>query len=428
LFELAPEGELGMLLESDYVDRKIDVIQYMIAMGYDARQWDGKYYNAGVIVLSKCHRGLFVQPQTENSHFKEQTYLNLMISRTKTKVFPLPYRFNRMYFMDWLYGEHRCDCYLIHYAGVQLLGSEDEYLKMVATDRATWEHTRPHYRFCKHVAFVPQGNLSEQIATEPVIRYARDVAYRGDQIAIISGRPRLFRHLDLDIYPTGDQVPNINRYLPCYNLTNPARPPLAIDAQRVHAIDYASLNMLGIELPLAYRRPMLSVDPQARAAMLGKLGSRSPDDLVVMHPGRVAAGGDQDAAAWQSIARAMVEHGLQVALVGSRASDELPIVEFDVAGCVDLVDTLSLDEIIALVSEAPVLLSNDSAAVQIAGAFDRWIGLVGSTRHPEYVLPWRHGSQYFRGQAVTGGDERGERRFPEPMAVVDFVRMALQKS
>jgi hypothetical protein len=420
LFGLVPEGELGMLLESEYVDRRIDVIQYMIAVGYDARAWDGKYYNAGVMVLSPCHRDLFTQPTSETNHIKEQTYLNLMISRTRTKMFPLPYRFNRMYFMDWLYGEDRCDCYLIHYAGLQLIAAEDEYLKIVAADRAAWERAKPDYRFARHVAFVLQGAVGDQIAAEPAIRYARDVLYKGDRLAIVSSYPRLFSHLGLPTYPALDQVPEVNRYMPCYNRANPARPPLAIDPRGVHAVDVASLNMLGIELPMAYRRPMVPVDPAARAAVGRKLGPRAAGELVVIHAGPGGQGSCDDGGAWRSLAHVVVKSGHKVAVIGNRGQGEFAAVDFDASGCLDLVDQLSLDETIALVSEARVLLTNDSPVVPIAGAFDGWIGLVAAGRHPDYVLPWRNGSQSWRAASFQQPGQGPA----EASALRDFVRCA----
>jgi hypothetical protein len=413
LFELVPAGELGMLPESDYVDRKINIIQYMIAVEYDARAWDGKYYNAGVMVLSPCHANLFVQPERETNHFKEQTHLNVMISRTKTKVFPLPYRFNRMYYMDWSFGEHRCDCYLIHYAGTSAIAGEEEILAMAAGDRATWEREKPGYRFAKHVAMVVQGGLGDQVAAEPAIRYARDELYKHDRLAIVTGCSSLFAHLGLPIYGALEQVPNVNRYLPCYNLTNPARPSLPIDRDRVHPVDFASLGMLGIELPTAHRRPILPVDPQALASVRRKAAPLAISDLVVVHPGPPGEAKGEQPVDWTGIVQALLQSGRPPAVIGSRGAQPLVVVECDASGCVDLIDKLSVEELIALLSEARAFVAGDSAAVQIAGAFDAWIALVGARRHPDYVLPWRNGSQNWRAAAV------------EPEAIVSFVESAL---
>jgi hypothetical protein len=415
LFALVPEDKLGMLVEGDYVAREHITIQYMLAMRFDAGQWDGKYYNSGVMVLSRQHRDLFAQPEVETDHFKEQTHLNLMIARTRTAVFPLPYRFNRMYFMDWFYGEERCDAYIIHYGGLNVVACEDEVLRQAAEDRDTWARTRPHYRFPRHVIFNVQGDLGDQAAAEPTIRYAREVLYPQDDLLIVSEYPHLFAHLELPVYSAPDRAPpNMARYLACGNLHNPMRPPLAIKTSCVDRILLASLNMLGIELPLAYRRPRLSVDPAALASVRRKVEPHRPGALVLLHPGPVAGDPAGVALAWQLYSQVLADHGIVPAVIGSRQRRELAVVPFDTSRCLNLVDRLSADEVVALVSEAPVLLASDSAAVAVAGAFDHWIGLVPPGTDPQYILPWRHGTQSFR--AAYLGDASG----CEPIAAQAF--------
>ena len=400
VFELVPEGQLGMLEESRYLDRTVDVIQYMLGVGYDARQWDRKYYNAGVMVLSKRHENLFTQPAVEWNHLGDQSYLNLMISRTETKVFSLPYRFNRMYFMDWFHGEDRCDAYFIHYAGLGQLMSEAEYLQLVANDRAAWENARPHYRFGKHIAFVVDGGLTEQVAAEPLIRYARDLVYPGDQLIIISTRPELFTHLGLPVFGKLVLAPEANRFQPHYTLTNTKhRDSQCMDTRQVHPVNFASLNALGLELPVASKRPQLPLHPAALSAVAEKVRPNDPKSLVLLHPGRTAAATPIPPDVWRRYVESLKLNGYSVALIGSRVDADQRVVEFDTSGCLDLIDQLSIPELIALVSQARVLISTDSGPLHIAGAFDNWIGLLVPTKHAEHVLPWRNGSQFW--QAAT---------------------------
>jgi ADP-heptose:LPS heptosyltransferase len=49
---------------------------------------------------------------------------------------------------------------------------------------------------------------------------------------------------------------------------------------------------------------------------------------------------------------------------------------------------------------ANVLVSNDSAPVHIAGAFDNWIVLIPSCKHPDHVLPYRNGASAGRNIAL----------------------------
>jgi ADP-heptose:LPS heptosyltransferase len=143
---------------------------------------------------------------------------------------------------------------------------------------------------------------------------------------------------------------------------------------------------------------------------------------------------------------ALVDGGFQIAVIGNLRGDELKIVDFDCSQVIDLVDRLPLAELVALVSQARVLVANDSPPVQIAGAFDGWIGLVAAGRHPDYVLPWRHGAQTYRAKNLSRGalwddylhkpsgsvkpaldhcDPARQREcLPDPQAVVEFVKRA----
>jgi hypothetical protein len=76
-----------------------------------------KCYNTGVFVCSKIHKSIFTVPEVLINHYQEQSYLNLQIIKEKVKVFDLPYKYNRMIYMDLIIPEHRLKSYIIHYAG-----------------------------------------------------------------------------------------------------------------------------------------------------------------------------------------------------------------------------------------------------------------------------------------------------------------------
>ena len=199
----------------------------------------------------------------------------------------------------------------------------------------------------------------------------------------------------------------MNEYLCCNNLMGPGRPPLPIKSGCVHFINYASLNMLGVELPTAYRRPRLTVEPDALAAVRQKVAPHKTTELVVMHAAGTAADPHPLVTAWQAYAHILVERGHRVAVIGNRDHRDLVVTPFDTAGCLDLVDGLSIGEIVALLSEAPVLLTSSPDAVLVAGAFDHWIGILPPGPDPENTLAWRHGAQNFRAKylGVTTGCE-----------------------
>jgi hypothetical protein len=447
IFALVPYDHLGMLEESDYYDRRLTVLRFMEHIGFDSTVWNGKYYNAGLFVCSQVHRDLFVRPPTEWDHFRDQTFFNTLIADRKAKVFSLPYRFNRVLGMDRVYGEDRLDCYFLHYAGTGIVLSAEERLDLIAHDLSVWRQAAPDYRFRHNLLFVPSGGLGEQVAAEPAVRYAREVLYPTDNLAIVSEYPEVFRHLTLPIFRTVEDVPHVHKYLRLITdgrVGNEAG--LALPAHQVHPTTLASLATLGLELPLARRRPRLVVDPAALANLRNRLAPHKVEDLVVLHPGRGLPAVTFPAVTWRAYFEELLNHGIPVAIIGNTHGGTCEIVDVDRSGTIDLVNRLSMAETIALVSQAPMLISNDAAPVQLAGAFDGWIGLIATSRHAECVLPWRNSSPWWRAQDLaraplyhdymhrpSGGakpelDQCDPQRLraclPQPQDVLSFVRFA----
>jgi ADP-heptose:LPS heptosyltransferase len=55
---------------------------------------------------------------------------------------------------------------------------------------------------------------------------------------------------------------------------------------------------------------------------------------------------------------------------------------------------------IELIRMCDLLLSNDSSPVHMAGDSDCWIGLIATCKHPDYILPYRNGSNYYKAEAL----------------------------
>jgi hypothetical protein len=366
-------------------------------------------------------------------------------------MFPLPHHFNRPLGLDAALGEDRLDAYFVHYAGIRTLLSDDDALKLIAHDLETWRNAAGRYVFPDNIAIVVDGGLGEHVAAEPAIRYAREVLYRGDNLAIVCGFPELFRHLAV---PAVDDFRKIDGHIRFHARFTSGRPDdgsrKLLSGHQVHPVERAALLALGVQLPDAYRRPRLAVDADARRTLAGKLASADPERLVLLHPGRGAAPNTFPSDVWQSYADALNANGFRVAVIGKNLPTGRGVVPFDRSGCLDLVDKLSLEELIALVAQARVLVSNDSGPVQVAAAFDNWIGLIAAVRRPEYVLPWRSGSQAWRTRNLERRPlyddylhkpsgtrqppldacsiERLRECLPQPGEVVDFVQAAFGSS
>jgi Glycosyltransferase family 9 (heptosyltransferase) len=450
IFAAVPEDCLGMLEEGQCFDRRYPMYRLMEMVGRNFDAWDGNYYNSGVFVCSRCHRDVFVRPPVEYGNFGEQTWLNLMICDRQVRMFPLPYRFNRFVGPGYLYGgEDRLDAWFLHYAGVQTGMSRDQVLELIARDLQMWQRTRPRYRYPLHVAIEVDGGLGDQIAAEPAVRYARDVIYRGDDLIVVSSWPEIFRPLNLPVFHQFEQIPGWYVYDRRHTRPDPAARD-EVSLHQMHGTNLASRVALGVDLPLACKTPRLSVDPAAVNAVAGLVRPRDVDSLVLLHSGRGAAADTFPPDVWQSFAGILTDHGFHVAVIGKRDKGELGIVEFNRSKCIDLTDKLTIEELIALVSRARALVANDSAPVQIAGAFDGWIGLIATLRHPEYVLPWRNGSQFYRARNLEraelyadyihepSGARKGDLDvcdqqrlracLPEPSAILEFVKSAFAET
>lgn len=144
VFDLVPNGMLGMFAESSIADRS----NFRDYLGAEfGLEWNGEYYNSGVIVASKQHREIFQSPRVETNHFYEQSYINGMIFRHNLDVFRLPYRFNRMFLMNRLTREARHDSYFLHYAGINAAISQSDLLTMMRGDLDVWAQAKPDYKF-----------------------------------------------------------------------------------------------------------------------------------------------------------------------------------------------------------------------------------------------------------------------------------------
>lgn len=399
LFAIVPEEELGIFNEGRFVEREMNFRAFMKEIGFPEQKWNKKYFNTGVMVLSKDHSKIFQDPPEERNNFAEQSYLNVMISHYKVPTKELSYKYNRMYCMDMLTGEERFDCYFMHYAGISMLMPEKDQLELMQKDWKVWEEAAPAYKFQKHIAVHVEGGMGDQVDAEPVLRYMRDYTYKGDEIILFSDWPELFSHLGLKAYKHRTKVTSPNQYYQMYTLRNPEHESWQyMTHPLIHGVDFSALQCIRMILPLKNKEITLHLDEAAVASAKEKLGGAHLD--VLLHPGRGWDSKTFPSDIWQSYADALVAEGYRVGVIGKRISKEQGIVEFDTSKCVDLIDKLTVPELVALISMTKVLVSNDSAPVHIAGSFENWIGLIATCKHPDKILPYRKGSQYWRAEAL----------------------------
>jgi hypothetical protein len=402
LFDIVPKDKLGMFNEAPWTLRSRELmIDVCKQYGVILSNWDGRYFNTGVMVISRAHKYLFKKPDLEYFSFYEQTYLNMRIAefviKEELKIFELEYRFNRMTCMDRFTGEERFASYFIHYAGFP---NRDIILPLIKTDIEKWASMEGGYKFKKHIAIVVSGGLGDQVEAEPAIRYLKEKIYPEDDIIVSTHWPRLFEHLGLPVYKHGEfNYTGDTPYHEIDTLPNPNSIQYSVVSHLLcHTADYCAMALLKRILPINNRTIKLKVNGELQNVK-SITGDINLKDFILVHAGRHWPSKTMPTDYWQAIIDGLAKNH-KVALIGKDDQNRGTVDVKCPDNVIDLRNLLDLGSLIAIISEANVLISNDSAPIHIAGAFDNWIVLLPTCKHPDYVLPYRNGNPYYKALAL----------------------------
>ena len=394
--------------------------------------------------LSQAHRDLFVQPPVEVDNFREQTYLNLLFAlqrhedlRIAVSLQPrvLHGRFLRRAAFRFLY--HALCRHQLAVARKRTARIDAE--ATLRSGRSTSRHMRfaRALRWSSTAVWPSRSPRNPRCATR-----ARCCTRPIDSSSSPVGR-KCYSHLKAPVYLELDQIPERGSFL--VQIIGQRQPEWEPATQRLsaeHVVDVAARRLLGRELPEDAKTPRLRVDEKAMILAAGQVANPTrPSISCCCIPAAVAKATRFRPTSGETMPTYFASNGIRVAIIGERKAD-FAVVDFDTAGCLNLVGKLSLPETIALVSKARVLVANDSAATAIAGAFEGWIGLIAPARRPEHVLHHRHGSPLWRTKvleraarylspeaplATSTADREANLReaLPTPEQVLEFVRFAL---
>lgn len=401
LFDIVPENELGVFNEGKFTDRSKELmIDCCKAYGVQM-DWDAEYYNTGVMVISKAHKDLFNRPIKEYCSFYEQTYLNMIISLMKPlglKTYNLDHKFNRMTCMDKFTGEERFASYLIHYAGYPNI----EYvLDLIKHDIEKW---KPPYEYKRHILVKVNGGLGDQICAEPAVRFLKEKLYPDDDVTVTTHWKEIFKHIEGIKLFNYDEF-NFEEDIPYYQTMTLPEPTslqwFIISHLMCHSVDYTSMALMKRILPLKDKTPRLKyseADLNKVTEMVGNF-----DNLVLIHAGKHWETKTFPSTWWNEVIKGLQEKGKRVCLIGKDSPNDFDVsgtVDVDATNCIDLRNKTSLSELFALIANTPQLITNDSSPVHIAGAFDNEIILIPSCKHPDHILHWRKGNQYYKAKAL----------------------------
>lgn len=397
LFDVVPEDEFGIFNEGFYTPRSICLHEVKKVYDVDLPNWNGKdYYNTGVMVVSRKHRHIFkvndaIKP-LRNS-FGEQTYLNMRIMQSGEKVHLLNHRYNRMSIMDRVTGMTRLDSYLVHYAGFDVMGGPT-ILESMKRDIEEWSNN-PDFKFKQQIFIWSFGGAGDVVTAEPTVRFIREKAYPEADIYIMTKDPSLYDHIKgVDIretYPENsfDAILEFNTHFIEHGQFHGIVPH-----SQTHPVDWISQAILGRTLDMKDREIKLTYsdkDLEEVKAISGQLES-----MILIHAGRGWPTKSFPKSWWEEVVNSLVKKGHRVGLIGKEVNDEHGYVKIDVEGVTDFRDKLSMKGLIALIAHAPVLITNDSLPLHIAGAFDNHIILIPTCKRGDCLLPYRKGSMYHK--------------------------------
>jgi hypothetical protein len=366
LFDIVPETHLGVFNEAPFVDDRGYGIQ-KCAEDYNCKdfKWDRKYYNTGVMVVSRYHRSIFRKPEKEIFNFYEQSYINLQIQRLKPSIFELDYKFNRMSCMDKMTGKSRFESHIIHYAG---LNAEANCLITMATDAKTIDVLPIDYESPKRIWLIVQGGLGDQIQAEPTIRFAIEKVWKGSDLRISTHFPEVFAHLPVVCKKHEEKIWESLDTEPFTRVTLPGPETLqwqVVSNLMSHTVDFCSMAVLCRILPDLEKTYRLQADSQSLKSVLGFCKNVDVSRCALVHPGRHWDSKTFPPQWWQEIVNGIIEKGITPIIIG-KDDDTRGVVKLSYSkSSIDLTNLLSLKELIALISVVPVLVSNDSAPIHI---------------------------------------------------------------
>jgi hypothetical protein len=399
LFDVVPSDNLGMFNEGRYISREI-YMQNVIALGNEKllKDWTGKYYNFDVIVLSKQHRGLFTKPKIETSS-DITSALNLRIHNTEIKVFELPYIYNRMEFLDSQIGISRLDSYFINYTNAP----QEIIRNLVEKDIKQWEEDAPNYEYKQNILIRLSAGLGDQVESEPVARYVRKI-YPDANIFLTTHHPRIFKHLEkigIKVFDYSNWKGINDALLIMENNPSDGKSINRLTQVLFHPTDFSSISMLRRILPSDEKNIHIDIDPHDVESVIELFKDRNKDKkIIVVHPGKWWPSKTFPKKWWQEVVDLLSEK-LSVVLIGKTLSKDQGYLDIECPkDGLDFRDFTTLGENIALISLSEVTLSNDSSPIHIAGAFDNWIVVIPTSKHPDHILPWRNGSQRYKTKPI----------------------------
>jgi len=236
--------------------------------------------------------------------------------------------------------------------------------------------------------------MGDQVDAEPTLRYLHKLYKDSADIIITTHWPRLFKHLDyFDIHEHKGFVSS--NYAPFYEMRTFPDPTTVtysvVSNLMCHTVDYCAISTLQRVLPLPDKIIKLAVTEEDNLELDSVLNGFDLKKAVIIHPGRHWDSKTFPIEYWQEVVDTISKE-IPVCLIGTDDHSNRGAFQLDLpSNSINLIDRTTIGTLIAAISRSPVLISNDSAPIHIAGAFDNWVVVIPTCKHPDHILPFRKG-------------------------------------
>jgi hypothetical protein len=244
------------------------------------------------------------------------------------------------------------------------------------------------------------------------LRYIHDVLYPDADLYVTTTYPELFTHLGIEhiskVPWTGVMVDAVHR-MELHPSKETGHGKYTVNILS-HPVDYIAMEALERTLPAKAKQITLPDPDKVEIPWEEYIDPTTwpgASNLILVHPGTGWPSKTFPTEWWQEVIDGLTVEGYRVGIIGrdlqikdsSGISHAYQPVRCPFNG-VDLRDKLPIMGLAKIIKHAPVLISNDSAPIHIAGAFDNWIILIPTCKHPEHLLPYRHGDQWYKAIAL----------------------------
>ena len=397
LFDIVPENKLGMFNEGRYSSRFEYLEQASEYYKEPLKKWNGKFYNSGVMVISRIHKQLFKMPKGIDFVETDQPYINLRIVNDKIEMHDLDFKLNRMDILDKFIGISRLDSYIVHYAGAP----KDIIFDVMSKDIEQWKQDYPDYNYKRNILISVSAGMGDQLCSEPAIRYTQKYVYPDANFYVVTHFKRLFEHLDLPIMEYDEWQGSPDAILTLHTCPDDDQSEHKLSHVLFHPTDFASMSLIKRTIPLMDKTIKLKVDIEDVYNMYNRINPiLDGRKMVLVHAGKWWPSKTFPKDWWQDVVNELSEKYC-VGLIGKTIDDKQGYVNIDCPkNGIDFRDLTTLGELIALISMTGVLLTNDSFPIHAAGAFDNWIVAIPTCKHPDHIFPYRNGTQNYKTKSL----------------------------